>query len=229
MNLEELETIANEKHEIEKTKHAALIDHLRSAMAEFITNNLNGIAKIQCVNEGCMQLEIPRNDMKYGHTLDIYYHAPFGKDNRRLELNFGCFGSFNCDDINAINYCIALGKIASHMKELEQKLILSDKAKKLFDEYVEARNAYYRANDEARNFINEQKKIEDDKKRNEIAAKIVVGAKIEAGKLWNGNPKIVEIEHITPKNVIFKYGYGTRTKKDILINSIFHGEWKFVD
>ncbi len=230
MNLEELEAAAKDMNEIKKTKYFALVDHLRGVMNEFISNNLYGIARIQHVNESSMQIEIiSKDNRKYGHTFDIYYHTPYSKESRKLELNFGCFGSFNCNGTDEINYCIALGKIASNMKDFEKKLILSDEAKKFFDEYAEASNEYYKINDKIRNFKFEQKKIEDDKKREEFAAKLIVGAKINVGKKYiSGDPCIYEIEHMTAKNILFKQNYGKRTKKEDVIHNLMSGQWKLV-
>lgn len=229
MNIEELDVILNEKREIQHMKFNALLDHIKNTMNSFIADNhLDGIAKIQHVCESSVQIEIPR-DGKYGHTFDLYFHMPYFKDARKLEMNFGCFGSFKTDDVPEINYCIVIGTFASHLKELEQQLILSDEAKKFFDEYETAYHERYKADDMKRDFIAEQKKIEDDNKRVEFAAKLFVGAKIECGTVrWNNEPNINEIEHITAKNIIFKNDYGKRTKKEFVLDNLVSGRWKLV-
>ena len=162
------------------------------------------------------------------HDIDLYYYHPRGDDKiRKLQMNFGCFGSFGKDDASARTYCETLGHIAGIMDFLEHELCFTDEAKKLFDDRKNALNDYYKADSVLNSLENELKAYKDDIKKNEILAKVKVGVKIIVAKATHWNNKIVKtIDHITAKNILFAENYGHRTSKDELVHNLQSGKWE---
>lgn len=173
--------------------------------------------------------EIAIKDNKHHRSFELYYHKSFGENSRKLELNFGCFGSFSSDDVCAIHYCEVLGHVAGILGFLEEHLLKIPKAKMLFDAYDSTRNEMWNARHALEDAQNEERKHADEIKKAEIASKIVVGAKVVVCKKSQWHDEIVKtIEHITGKNIFFVEDYGKRTKKDEFIANILGNRWEMV-
>ena len=226
MNIEELEKIADEKNSIYFEKTKALEQHIERVLMGNIPFELAPFIKLYG-NTSSAQVEVKLPNEKRGHMFDLYYHPSFGKKPRRLEMNFGCFGSFKADDETEIIYCKVLGFFASHLAELEQKLIFSDEGKKAFAEYDQASSENYRANEDVKNAKWQQKKAEDEIKKDEILNELAIGTHIKID-VRRCNTVVKTIGNITTKNVMFKEDYGKRTKKDELLAKLVNGDWQIV-
>ena len=223
MDIAILKTELAAKNEIRLKAYDALVAHIKNVLEANIDTK---VAEVSRATDSMAEIKI--KDDKHYHDFEIYYHKGFGHDTRKLELNFGCFGSFSSDDVCAVHYCEVLGHVAGILGFLEEHLLKIPKAKALFDAYDNASSEVWNAQRaledaqrEERNRINEIKKAE-------IASKIVVGAKVIVRKKSQWFNEIAKtIEHITEKNVFFKENYGKRTKKDELIANILSNKWEF--
>lgn len=227
MDISTLKSELVAKNEVRAKAYDALVAHIKNVLEANIDTK---VAEVSYATDSMAEIKI--KDDKHYRDFKISYHKGFSnetrKRERKLELNFGCFGSFSSDDACAVHYCEVLGHVAGILGFLEEHLLKSPKAKALFDAYDNAssevwnaQHALEAAQQEERNRINEIKKAE-------IASKIVVGAKIIVRKKSQWFNEIVKtIEHITGKNVIFKENYGKRTKKDELIANILSNKWEF--
>ena len=223
MDIATLKTELAAKDEVRAKAYDALVAHIKNVLEANIDNK---VAEVSRATDSMAEITIKGD--KHCHDFEIYYHKSFGNESRKLELNFGCFGSFSSDDVCAVHYCEVLGHVAGILGFLEEHLLKIPKAKALFDAYDNAssevwnvRHALEDAQREERNRINEIKKAE-------IASKIVIGAKVIVRKKSDWRSEIAKtIEHITGKNVLFKEDYGKRTKKDELIANILSNKWEF--
>ena len=223
MDISTLKSELATKNEVRHKAYDALVAHIKNVLEANIDTK---VAEVSCATDSTAEIKI--KDDKHYHSFNIYYHRRYGNETRKLELNFGCFGSFSSDDAGAVHYCEVLGHVAGILGFLEEYLLKIPKAKALFDAYDNASsevwNAQHALEDaqrEERNRINEIKKAE-------IASKIVVGAKVVVRKKSQWCDEIAKtIEHITGKNVLFKEDYGKRTKKDELIANILSNKWEF--
>ena len=223
MDIATLKTELAAKDEVRAKAYDALVAHIKNVLEANIDNK---VAEVSRATDSMAEITIKGD--KHCHDFEIYYHKSFGNESRKLELNFGCFGSFSSDDVCAVHYCEVLGHVAGILGFLEEHLLKIPKAKALFDAYDNAssevwnvRHALEDAQREERNRINEIKKAE-------IASKIVIGAKVRVRKKSDWRSEIAKtIEHITGKNVLFKEDYGKRTKKDELIANILSNKWEF--
>lgn len=223
MDIVALKTELVAKNEVRAKAYDALVAHVKNVLEANIDTK---VAEVSRATDSMAEIKI--KDDKHCRDFNIYYHKVFGNETRKLELNFGCFGSFSSDDVCAVHYCEVLGHVAGILSVLEEPLLKCPKAKALFDAYDNASsevwNAQHALEDaqrEERNRINEIKKAE-------IASKIVVGAKVIVRKKSDWRDEIAKtIEHITEKNVLFKEDYGKRTKKDELIVNILSNKWEF--
>lgn len=223
MDIATLKTELAAKDEVRAKAYDALVAHIKNVLEANIDNK---VAEVSRATDSMAEITIKGD--KHCHDFEIYYHKSFGNESRKLELNFGCFGSFSSDDVCAVHYCEVLGHVAGILGFLEEHLLKIPKAKALFDAYDNAssevwnvRHALEDAQREERNRINEIKKAE-------IASKIVIGAKVVVRKKSDWRSEIAKtIEHITGKNVLFKEDYGKRTKKDELIANILSNKWEF--
>lgn len=228
MTIEELIKIADEKNTIFAQIREALEKHIRKTFADAIPSELMRFIKLY-ENTNSTQVEVKLPGEKRGHYFDLYYHTPYGKESRKLELNFGCFGSFTSSDECEITYCKAVAFFASHLAEIEQKLIFSEEGKKAFAEYDIAQHESYKAKDAVSNAQIEQKNLEDAAKKEEILKQIGIGCKIMTCKKTSWRDAIVKtIGSITAKNIIFKEDYGKRTKKDEFLANLCNGKWEIV-
>ena len=213
------------KAKANKEAYDALVAHIKNVLEANIDTK---VAQISRVNDSMAEIAI--KDGKHCHDFEIYYHKGFGNESRKLELNFGCFGSFSSDDACAVHYCEVLGHIAGILGFLEEHMLKIPKAKALFDAYDNTRDEMWNARHALEDAQNEERKHLDEIKKAEIASKIVIGAKVVGHKKAAWRNEIVKtIEHITGKNVLFKEDYGKRTKKDELIANILGNRWEIVD
>lgn len=226
--LDGLNAIALEKNNVRMEKLNAMRTYVEATLTSFIPASLAAYAKVCNVNDShaAISVTLPKNN-RY-REIDLYYHSPWLNENRKLELNFGCFGSFVSNDIFAIKYCEVLAVFASHLDEIEQKLLFSDEGKKVFAEYKAASNESWKADDAVKQFKADQDAKILKAKKADILSRIAVGAKIVIGKDCYSKPIVLEIEQITPKNVVLEGSYGRRTKKNVLVDNIVCGKWKFI-
>lgn len=224
MDITNLKANLEAKAKANREAHDALAAHIKNVLEANIDTK---VAQVSRVDDSMAEITI--KDDKHCHDFEIYYHKRFGHEHRKLELNFGCFGSFTADDACAIHYCEVLGHIASILGFLEEYMLKSPKAKALFDAYDNTRDEMWNARHALEDAQNEERKCADEIKKAEIASKIVIGAKVIVHKKSAWHDEIFKtIEHITGKNVLFKEDYGKRTKKDELIANILGNRWEIV-
>ena len=224
MDIAILKTELAAKNEIRLKAYDALVAHIKNVLEANIDTK---VAEVSRATDSMAEIKI--KDDKHYHDFEIYYHKGFGHETRKLELNFGCFGSFSSDDVCAVHYCEVLGHVAGILGFLEEHLLKIPKAKALFDAYDNASSEVWNAQHALEDAKNEERKRADEIKKAEIASKIVVGAKVVVRKKSDWYSEIVKtIEHITEKNIIFEEDYGKRTKKDELIANILRNRWEMV-
>lgn len=223
MDITTLKTELAAKDEVRAKAYDALVAHIKNVLEANIDTK---VAEVSRATDSMAEIKI-KDDKQY-RDFEIYYHRRFGNEFRKLELNFGCFGSFSSDDACAVHYCEVLGHVAGILGFLEEHLLKSPKAKALFDAYDNASSEVWNARHALEDAQNEERKHADEIKKAEIASKIVIGAKIVVRKKSQWRDEIAKtIEHITGKNVLFKEDYGKRTKKDELIANILSNKWEF--
>ena len=222
MDITTLKTELAAKDEVCNRAYDALVAHIKNVLEANIDTK---VAEVSYATDSMAEIAI-KNDKRH-RSFDLYYHKSFGENSRKLELNFGCFGSFSSGDAYAVHYCKVLGHIAGILSFLEEPLLKCPKAKALFDAYDNACSEMWKAQHALEDAQNEERKRNDDIKKAKIASKIAVGAKIVVRKKSKWCDEIVKtIEHITGKNILFKEDYGKRTKKDEFINNILKGYWE---
>ena len=208
------------KNEVRTKAYDALTAHIKSVLEANLDTK---VAEVYGVTDSTAKIKIKDSS----HEFELYYHKRFSDEPRKLELNFGCFGSFSSDDACAIHYCEVLGHVAGILSFLEEHLLKIPKAKTLFDAYDNACSEVWKAQRALHNAQQEECRRADEIKKAKIASKIVVGAKVVVRKKSQWHDEIVKtIEHITEKNVLFKEDYGRRTKKDELIANILSNKWE---
>lgn len=222
MDITTLKSELAAKNEVRTKAHDALVAHIKNVLEANIDTK---VAEVSRATDSMAEIAI--KDDKHCHDFEIYYHKRFGDESRKLELNFGCFGSFTSDDACAVHYCEVLGHIASILSFLEEQLLKIPKAKMLFDAYDNACSEVWNVRHALEDAQQEERNRADEIKKAEIASKIVVGAKVVVRKKTDWYSEIAKtIEHITGKNVFFKEDYGKRTKKDELISNILSNKWE---
>ena len=221
MNTATLATELAAKNEVRAKAYDALVAYVKNLLEANIDTE---VAEVSRVTDSMAEIKI--KDDKHYHDFEIYYHKRFGGESRRLELNFGCFGSFSSDDACAVHYCEVLGHVAGILNFLEEYLLKIPKAKALFDAYDNASSEAWNAKHALEDAQREERKHADEIKKAEIASKIAVGTKVIVRKKSDWHSEIAKtIEHITGKNILFKEDYGKRTKKDELISNILSNKW----
>ena len=225
MDITTLKTEFAAKNEVRAKAYDALVAHIRNVLEANIDTK---VAEVSHVTDSMAEITI-KND-KCHHIFVIYYDQSFCENSRKIKLNFECFGSFSSDDACAVNYCKVLGHVAGILSPLEEYLLKIPKAKALFDAYDNGRREAQAARHALEDALREERKHADEIKKDEIASKIVVGAKVVVRKKsqWHGET-VKTIEHITEKNILFKEDYGKRTKKDELIANILSNKWEIAD
>ena len=222
MDIATLKTELAAKDEVCNKAYDALVAHIKNVLEANIDRE---VAEVSHVTDSMAEIRI--KDDAHHRSFEIYYHKRFGIESRKLELNFGCFGSFSSDDAGAIHYCEVLGHVARILSFLEEPLLKCPKAKQLFDGYDNARSEMWYARHALEDAQNEELDRANEIKKAEIASKIAVGAKVVVRKKSQWRDEIVKtIEHITGKNVLFKEDYGKRTKKDEFIANVLKGHWE---
>ena len=217
-----LKTELDAKNKVCANVHNTLVAHVKNVLEANIDRK---VAEVSCATDSMAEIAI--KDGKHHRSFELYYHKTFGENSRKLELNFGCFGSFSSNDACAIHYCEVLGHVAGILGSLEEHLLKIPKAKAIFDAYDTACSEAWNARHALEDAQQEERKYADEIKKAEIAPKIVVGAKVVVHRKSKWCDEIVKtIEHITGKNVLFKEDYGKRTKKDELIANIISNKWE---
>lgn len=222
MDITTLKTEFAAKNEVRANAYDALVAYIKNLLEANIDTK---VAEVSRATDSMAEITI-KNDKRH-HSFELYYDQSFGEKSRKLNLNFGCFGSFSSDDACAVHYCEVLGHVAGILSFLEEHLLKTPKAKALFDAYDNARREAWKARHAFEDAHREECKHADELKKSEIASKIVVGAKVVVCKKsrWHGET-VKTIGHITEKNILFKEDYGKRTKKDELIANILSNKWE---
>lgn len=222
---EQAQKIASAKAELEAKNIAAheMYNRLVRNVREILEKNIC-LEHAKVINVSSERAEIQINGSS--HSIDLFYYDPWYNEKRKLEMNFGCFGSFDVNDTCAIHYCEVLGHLAGVMKQLEHELVFSEKSKALFDEHRAATDERYKAKCKVETLENELKNYSNELKKNGIIAKIRPGLKIVVRKAtaWR-DVCIKTVDHVMNKNITFTEDYGRRTSKDVLVDKIIRGEW----
>ena len=224
MNIAELKADIDAKAEVCNKAYDALVAYIKNVLEANIDSEVAQISHITDV-----AAEIAVKDDKHHRSFELYYHKSFGENSRKLELNFGCFGSFSSNDASAVHYCETLGHIAGILSFLEEPLLKCPKAKQLFDAYDNAQSEMWNAKHAFEDAQQEERDRADEIKKAEIASKIAVGAKVIVRKKSDWCSEIAKtIEHVTEKNILFKEDYGKRTKKDEFMSNVLSNRWVIV-
>lgn len=202
-----------------KKAYDKLIAHLKSVIEKNIDTTKVKVSNIHA--DGATLVVIGSN-----HDISLYFYKPYNNEKRKLEINFGCFGSFSKDDVHAVTYCETLGHVARIMNVLEHELLFSDESKKLFEEH----DALARAANDIRYEIERLERELDDYDRtlreNEISQSIKEGLKIVVRQATHWHNEVVKtIDHVMPKTIIFVEDYGRRTSKDEVIRNLLSRKW----
>jgi len=213
----ELET----KNQVRTQKYLTLKEYITKMIESYLDTS---VAKVVHVSDDYAEIGINGSHSK---SFTLYFHKCWHNESRKLELNFGCFGSFNKNDVDCIHYCEILGHVAGIMTILEEKMITSPEAQKIWNEYDKATHDMYVAKDAFDKAMSEEHAQARELKKAEILQKITIGTKVMVKKptQWNPDGIVKTIEHITGKNIIFKEDYGKRTKKDDLVNELIAERW----
>ena len=205
-------------------EYKALTEKIKNVLSLFLKEaEIDSFTKVSCVSDACAEIEIARPGKTWGHTFSLYYHRPWEKEKRVVELNVGTFGSFSSADKPEVNFYIAAGKFASCLDEIQSCFDNID-----FDKYYAARDASFNANETLRSFKAEAKLLEDKKRQASIELKLVPGAKIKTGVDWYGKDKIDEISKVTPKRIYFSCSMKCISKDEAISNFMkAHNPWVF--
>lgn len=223
MNIIELKADFGAKAEVCHAKHDALVAYIKTVLEANIDT------KAVCVSRVTDNMAEIAVNGDHHHSFELYYHNTYGTKPRTLTMNFGCFGSFAADDINAVCYCEAVGHVAGILKFLEDKLLKCDEAKKLFNEYDNACRSFYEAKYALESAQSEERERLNDIKKAEITSKIAAGTKVIVHKKTAWRDEVIKtIEHVTAKNILFKEDYGRRTKKDDFMSNVLSDRWVIV-
>ena len=221
MDIDELKIELEAKQKIHANAYNALKDHIKRILEANIDNQ---VAEVKFVNDSGAEIRIKNSN----HSISLYYYRPYSDESHKLEINFGCFGSFSKDDKESVQYCEVLGHLAGILSFLEDKIINSPEAKALFSDYYKANHDLYETLGKIRNFEAAEAAKKRQEAENEILSKICNGKQIVVCKETKWHDRIVKtIAHITSKNILFEEDYGTRTKKDEFVNNILNGKWEF--
>lgn len=221
MDINTLKAELEAKNQVRTQKYLALKEHITKVIESNIDTS---VTKVIHVSDSCAEIGINGSRSK---SFTLYFHAPYRNETRKLELNFGCFGSFKKDDVDCIHYCEVLGHVAGIMAILEEKMITSPEAQKIWNEYDNAMNDIYVARSALDMAMSEERDHARELKKTEILQKIAIGTKVMVQKPthWNPDGIVKTVEHITGKNIIFKEDYGKRTKKDDLVQEFIAERW----
>ena len=201
-----------------KEKHDALKNYVMNVIEKNVDTS---VVKVHC-SATVAQLEVA------SHMISLYFDKQhdFNGYSRRLKLDFACFGSFGKSDAAAVKYCEVLGHVAGIMDALEDQLLNSDEAKRLWNEFDDAQREAWRANSKHSCVENEIAEYEEALEKDIILSKLLPGRQVMVSKPTAYRPaQYKTIESVTKKNIIFKEDYGRRTKKDDFAANVMRGEW----
>lgn len=235
MNIEELVKSIEEKKTIAKATYEALVHHNETTINSWIEKS--GVEGVYARHTDERHAEIYVSQTVDGkehyHSFDLYFESVTWKGtDRKLRINFSCFGSFGIEDVVEMRYCQLLGYLTTNMKQIEDELITNDEATKLFTEYKAASTELNDLYDQKREYERIIREAEEEKKNAEIEAKFVVGATLYVGETYYNDEPIHEvIERITPKFIFTKNqttGFTSSTKKVKVLELIKANKWSFV-
>ena len=165
------------KNEVRLKAYDALVAHIKNVLEANIDREVTEVSR---ATDSMAEIKI--KDDTHHRSFEIYYHKRFGNESRKLELNFGCFGSFSSDDVYAVHYCEVLGHIAGILNFLEEYLLKSPKAKALFDAYDNASSEVWNAQhalEDAKNAVKTaEQKIKDIDKMEVDLTKVPKGGRL---------------------------------------------------
>lgn len=215
MEREELVKNVEAAREKSKVEYLALTEKIKSVLDGVVqTAGLDGLAKVRRVTDSCAEIEVERPGKSWGHDFDIYFHDHHDGTSRKVEMNVGTFGSFSASDKPEVNFYIVAGKFAFWLDEIQSRIDTID-----FKSYDDAWRASCEADRELREFDNDFKKAEEDKRKREIEMKLVPGAKIKVGTGFYGD-KIDEISKVTSKRIYFCHYANFISKDEVIGNFI---------
>lgn len=232
VNRDELVKNFEEKKSIFADIHKNATDHINSVFEDVLVKyNLEVLGELQIYDGDLNYFHFTvKNDKDY-HNIDFHFdrHNYFDKDDTKytLRMNFCTFGSFDHTNELAVNYLIALGKFAEHLKEIEDYLNEFD-WKTYNDTYLAMRKVKWE--------IESYDACVEANKKNEMIAdlekKLTVGLKVKIGTRYDWVSKtdvddIREVVKVMPKNINMS-GMYNRLKKEDFFNKILDGKWSFV-
>lgn len=231
MDTTSLDKEIEEKRVIYQEAWDKFITYTRQVAEKWVSKAVSSVhianAKVGHVSDSNIALGIDDNNNV--RSFDLYFYEDLGTEDRRLKLNFPCFGSFEKDDVVAVDFCKLLGFIASHMEEIEHDLIKSTTAAELHKAYETAHSECYDLEDQKRKILEEEKLAAKQADIDRIREALVPGAKLRVGWSWDKKPAYDEIDRVSAKCIWRKHGYGCRELKDIVISNIRSGLWDLVD
>lgn len=185
---------------------------------------LDGIAKVRRVTDACAEIEVERPGYQWGHDFTLYFHETYDGTPRKVEMNVGTFGSFSAADTPEVNFYVVAGKFASCLEEIQDCFNNID-----FKEYNDAWHTSCEADNALREFDNNIKKLEDDKRRAEIESKLIEGASIKIGfDNWRKVDIVDTITKVARKNIYFHLAK-PMSKVDVINNFFKHNSpWAFI-
>lgn len=222
MNKSEIKAAFEAKDALRIEKYTQLREYLKNVLESNIDND---VAEVVYVNDSTAEIGIKGTERS--RTFNLYFHEPWHGEVRKLEINFGCVGSFNKNDTACIRYCEVLGHVAGIIGILEEKMLTSPEAQKIWNEYETARNESWEVKHELENVEREEYLKETELKKADLLSKIAIGTKVMVKQptKWNPDGIIKTVEHITGKNILFKEDYGRRTRKDELVQELMANRW----
>lgn len=219
--ISQAKAVLEEKHKACVETYSRLKEHLTHVLEKNI--DLEHV-KVQRISNESAELNIIGSN----HSIDLYFYSSWnGGKTRRLEINFGCFGSFDKDDHYAVKYCETLGHVASILPQLEEEMLKTDEAKKLFAEHNVVSSEEWEARSKFEDLKRQLKAYEQNLKRDEILSQLKPGVKVIVKKPSQWIREVVKtVDHITGKNILFIEDYGRRTSKDEIVSNLITGKWE---
>jgi len=221
-----LDHAIKEKSAVERDAYSKIIAYNKSAIEEWLKRSDVDVARVMHVADSYVQVGAKLDGKERAFEL---YFKDYGTAERKLGINFPCFGTFMSDDKVSVAFCKLLGFFASNMESIEADLVSSEQARELYAAYTTARDELmdlrHRRDCQERDAREAARRAEIER----IAAKLVPGAKLRVGWSWDKQPAYDEIARVTPKCIFRQHGYGCRERKEDVINSILTGKWDIAE
>lgn len=224
-NIISLDRALEEKSATERVAYSKITAYNKSVIEKWLERSgVNG-AGIMHVADSYVQVGAKLDGKERAFEL---YFKDYGTAERKLGINFPCFGTFMSDDKASVAFCKLLSWFASNMESIEADLVSSEQARELYAAYKAARDELmdlrYRRDCQERDAREAARRAEIER----IASKLVPGAKLRVGWSWDKQPAYDEIARVTSKCIFRRHGYGCRERKEDVINSILTGKWDIV-